>query len=173
MGPPREHGGMFLNGLVWSRGSPLQWGRRVNTAECVVGSGRVRGAVELQWGRRVNTAEWNAMVAAVRQQAELQWGRRVNTAECREALRGPARLKPLQWGRRVNTAEWWDTSACPTWASLASMGPPREHGGMLSADRRVLRFASASMGPPREHGGMSRSRTSAVSPLESFNGAAA
>ncbi len=36
----------------------------------------------------------------------------------------------------------------------ASMGPPREHGGMLLSDARVDPIGYASMGPPREHGGM-------------------
>ncbi|MEO6599214.1 MAG: hypothetical protein ABIQ16_05025, partial [Polyangiaceae bacterium] len=35
----------------------------------------------------------------------------------------------------------------------ASMGPPREHGGMRSHEVDVFESAVASMGPPREHGG--------------------
>ena len=34
MGPPREHGGMSLVHSAPMRVLPLQWGRRVNTAEC-------------------------------------------------------------------------------------------------------------------------------------------
>src|SRR3954469_9333939 len=58
MGPPREHGGM----LAQKRRSTtamggLQWGRRVNTAECSSGLRAQRASSLLQWGRRVNTAE--------------------------------------------------------------------------------------------------------------------
>ena len=58
MGPPREHGGMGASGTTSDFYSNLlQWGRRVNTAECalaVIANARHYG---LQWGRRVNTAE--------------------------------------------------------------------------------------------------------------------
>ena len=37
--------------------SPLQWGRRVNTAECAVYDAAAVLVFALQWGRRVNTAE--------------------------------------------------------------------------------------------------------------------
>ena len=39
----------------------------------------------------------------------------------------------LQWGRRVNTAECESRKAGDIAALLASMGPPREHGGMPSS----------------------------------------
>ncbi len=108
MGPPREHGGMCSNfALVALRQSPLQWGRRVNTAECNWRDLAVYWLIPLQWGRRVNTAEWGSPGRSSASHPRLQWGRRVNTAECFEVLVDP----------RV--------------AVLASMGPPREHGGML------------------------------------------
>ena len=37
----------------------------------------------------------------------------------------------LQWGRRVNTAEWSALGPVDDRPVLASMGPPREHGGMF------------------------------------------
>src|SRR4051812_27066895 len=85
----------------------------------------------------------------------------------------------LQWGRRVNTAECKNLIRSEFMIVDASMGPPREHGGMCVASRkrlgdahrlqwgrrvnteecfaglqRGLRRTSASMGSPREHGGM-------------------
>ncbi len=39
MGPPREHGGMpSLEATGMSIWTSLQWGRRVNTAECLLGA---------------------------------------------------------------------------------------------------------------------------------------
>src|SRR3954468_15840117 len=61
MGPPREHGGMLREqGLVRWRHVKLQWGRRVNTAECRHGCSVSQACRLLQWGRRVNTAECEA-----------------------------------------------------------------------------------------------------------------
>ena len=59
MGPPREHGGMVsARPGTSAKPSSLQWGRRVNTAECyAIGSGDDVYWDPLQWGRRVNTAE--------------------------------------------------------------------------------------------------------------------
>ena len=109
MGPPREHGGM-LNGVklassdaLASMGPPREHGGMALLEE------QVAQLKLLQWGRRVNTAEWvTPSSSAASATAWLQWGRRVNTAEC---FRG--RLPRVQ-GRH------------------ASMGPPREHGGMVN-----------------------------------------
>ena len=88
MGPPREHGGMHrAPGPVPNRNRQLQWGRRVNTAECSVG-------VDARWVEHL-----------------LQWGRRVNTAECLPVVNVSANVM------------------------AASMGPPREHGGMRSTKK--------------------------------------
>ncbi len=57
MGPPREHGGMGNARVVACRLRLLQWGRRVNTAECWTTPGVSSRRFLLQWGRRVNTAE--------------------------------------------------------------------------------------------------------------------
>src|SRR4051812_39348460 len=133
MGPPREHGGM-QRGRIWVGWRfQLQWGRRVNTAECASPRLFLASAcvVVLQWGRRVNTAEcigeesppWEDFEASMGPPREhggmlrsskrcsartklLQWGRRVNTAECFTAPPVGNTQESLQWGRRVNTAEW-------------------------------------------------------------------
>ena len=54
----------------------------------------------------------------------------------------------------MNTAEWAERYRVVTGYVGASMGPPREHGGMAERPRLLQRVAGASMGPPREHGGM-------------------
>ena len=63
MGPPREHGGMVSHFGRWRVVVGLQWGRRVNTAECGIGDTEISAPALLQWGRRVNTAEWRVMGA--------------------------------------------------------------------------------------------------------------
>ena len=58
MGPPREHGGMLDRAVgARARGTKLQWGRRVNTAEWMWADILILPVSLLQWGRRVNTAE--------------------------------------------------------------------------------------------------------------------
>src|SRR6478752_6848313 len=60
MGPPREHGGMSLVARRLRHDElSLQWGRRVNTAECQSALVADVPQGQLQWGRRVNTAEWH------------------------------------------------------------------------------------------------------------------
>ena len=71
----------------------------------------------LQWGRRVNTAEWACV---------LKWLEAWDVA--------------LQWGRRVNTAECIATLFAVASTKLASMGPPREHGGMRTRGYGVPRL---------------------------------
>ena len=83
MGPPREHGGMQKPNGSAGKLRHLQWGRRVNTAECRDKGEFDKNKGDLQWGRRVNTAEWLSRVSPGQVTALLQWGRRVNTAECR------------------------------------------------------------------------------------------
>jgi hypothetical protein len=79
---------------------------RLTRRNVVIGLTLIFGCSPLQWGRRVNTAEWRARAYMLRASLWLQWGRRVNTAECvdEDGLRRTVRMQ-LQWGRRVNTAE--------------------------------------------------------------------
>ncbi len=133
MGPPREHGGMLLAPRRRTRPgtSALQWGRRVNTAECSASIPVSSPWRSLQWGRRVNTAECAEPVTVITSPTALQWGRRVNTAEWNSPVNQITRVDgTLQWGRRVNTAEWETPRPIRFGGDLASMGPPREHGGM-------------------------------------------
>ncbi len=83
------------------------------------------------------------------------------------------RLAVLQWGRRVNTAEWSPTLSAHAVNNQASMGPPREHGGMDRFGSWKAGDPGASMGPPREHGGMPRRLPDTKWPSWRFNGAAA
>ena len=57
------------------------------------------------------------------------------------------RLKTLQWGRRVNTAECMGVNDKYDNEEAASMGPPREHGGMVDVDDQqetaTIRFNGA------------------------------
>ncbi len=83
MGPPREHGGMVVQRLdAVVLNDMLQWGRRVNTAECNMCPAHIVPFEALQWGRRVNTAECLERIPDYSEGFLLQWGRRVNTAEC-------------------------------------------------------------------------------------------
>ena len=54
----------------------------------------------------------------------------------------------------MNTAECDDSNVNRRGVAHASMGPPREHGGMGAPSDRHAHVETASMGPPREHGGM-------------------
>ncbi len=73
-----------------------------------------------------------------------------------EGRRLVANCTTLQWGRRVNTAECLVAVTPLITTPLASMGPPREHGGMVRGPLRWEVLSYASMGPPREHGGMTK-----------------
>ena len=69
----------------------------------------------------------------------------MNTAECRQREILEALQEWLQWGRRVNTAECRKPARVYAPGEFASMGPPREHGGMqmLSLDvqqRKLLQW---------------------------------
>ena len=79
----------------------------------------------------------------------------------------------LQWGRRVNTAECRISPKGAPLLEVASMGPPREHGGMAFGALKYEARNWASMGPPREHGGMRRCGSCDLSGVGCFNGAAA
>ena len=60
MEPPCEHGGVSVFTMKLFATSPLQWSRRVNTAECDLRVEEPAPADDLPWSRRVNTAEWLA-----------------------------------------------------------------------------------------------------------------
>ena len=136
MGPPREHGGMQTTHTHQQPLGQLQWGRRVNTAECAATAVEVINWAKLQWGRRVNTAECD--------------GSEPTPPAPYSASMGPPRE---HGGMLLNRSD-------ATWLELASMGPPREHGGMvLEADAFRADRQIASMGPPREHGGMLRGQS--------------
>ena len=54
----------------------------MNTAEWSGGALKIFIFAALQWGRRVNTAECPQPISCSPGMKLLQWGRRVNTAEC-------------------------------------------------------------------------------------------
>ncbi len=182
MGPPLEHGGMSWTKEVLTAAWLLQWGRRLNTAECA-GAAHVaneRGEASmgppLEHGGMSRRAQGHSSLVIL----GLQWGRRLNTAECcghrnGKALpipasmgpplehggMGPVRRRPLvtwrwlQWGRRLNTAEWRGSSLLPT-LTVAGLQWGRR---LNTAEWRRRGFSdlereNASMGPPLEHGGM-------------------
>src|SRR5882724_11907073 len=106
MGPPREHGGMNTHQCaLCAHEIGLQWGRRVNTAECSSRASRVT----LRGPSMGPPREHGGMSAdeddACARHLFLQWGRRVNTAECVDDPITTIAIFSLQWGRRVNTAE--------------------------------------------------------------------
>src|SRR5882724_1973682 len=86
MGPPREHGGMNSAGVGAHAEGSLQWGRRVNTAECQTVRRCARRYASASMGppREHGGMAMQAQVAQLTERA-LQWGRRVNTAECRHS----------------------------------------------------------------------------------------
>ena len=80
----------------------------------------------------------------------------------------------LQLGRRVNTADGLRDLPHGFGKNVASIGPPREHGGWVPVAAGVEVAARvASIGPPREHGGWSRSGMRCQNRHPRFNWAAA
>jgi len=124
MGPPREHGGEPVGKWAGSRRpAKLQWGRRANTAERL--KSETRAAVH---------RSFNGAAARTRRRGATN-----RYIELAMAL--------LQWGRRANTAESRTKVVEFVVERLASMGPPREHGGELAESEleraRALGFNGA------------------------------
>ena len=87
MGPPREHGGMVHEHEPLAYLAKLQWGRRVNTAECRGPSPLGRKHCSASMGPpREHGGMWEGLSSTLIDNV-LQWGRRVNTAECHQSAR--------------------------------------------------------------------------------------
>src|SRR5688572_10607370 len=106
MGPPREHGGMDAAAEL----EPAK-------TEASMGPPREHGGMwkACTWPG-LATSSFNGAAARTRRNAVEEWQEVIDNW--------------LQWGRRANTAEWLHHAVQPGHGLYASMGPPREHGGM-------------------------------------------